>query len=290
MSVAGGIAAVGPASLAAGWRWPLACLPGLKAGLSEVGHGNENHRQRERLDELTRLRAGSGTGCYGTDYQEAWPRGCTRGSARGATLQTRLGYWMYTCAPRRLSVADVSSDDCRCQAALKMKGYGTVTEEAVQKAADLAFNDGRVGADELPARWRSAFGSDVPAGGRTHRDAGGAVRRHRRRSPLLTGTPIEVSTQFARCSDRADAAHQGHGRCSDEELVVESGKALIEFEGLPGAFACAITSAAESMREVPTREVHRFRRSSDARSSRSAEPVGGVDHQDRRRWRAPPVP
>ena len=125
------------------------------------------------------------------------------------------------------------------------KGYNTVNAEGVQRAADLAFKTVELGQTNFP-QLAKAIGQVVPLSaelGVTQEELFGVMAT----GTGVTGTASQVSTQLRGVLAglmQPTAAMTG----LYADMGVESGKALIEQEGLQGALV-AVTGAAKASGE-----------------------------------------
>ena len=264
----GGMAVVGAAAVAAGAA-ATSMATEFNEGLSEVATLIPG--QKERLDEL-RGSVQELAVAYGTDTG-----GLTAGlyegiSAWGDTADT-VAILDTNVKAAKAGVA--STSDAIALTSAVTKGYNDVTAEAVQKAADLAFKTVELGQTNFP-QLAAAIGAVVPLASEltvTQEELFGVMAT----ATGVTGTASEVSTQFRGVLAGLMQPTKDMAMLY-EEMGVESGKALIEQEGLQGALG-GYHQRGRGDRGA-ARKVPRIGRSADACACAHREPTGRVDRED----------
>ena len=220
------VAGLGAAAIAAGAA-ATGMATELNSGLAEVATliPGQKKRLNELRGDVQRLAVAYGTGTGGLT------KGLYEGiSAFGDTADT-VKILDINVKAAKAGVAETG--EALALTSAVTKGYNDTTAEAVQKAADLAFKTVELGQTNFPDLARS-IGAVTPM------SAALAVSQEELFGVMATATGVtggaaEVSTQL-RAALSAMAAPTASMTKLYADMGVESGKALIEQEGLQGAF------------------------------------------------------
>ena len=246
----------------------------LNTRLSEVGPLIPG--QTERLDELRGCRRRISHAPM-DGHRRAHSGAVRDASARGATRRIRSPSSKMKVRAAKAGVAETS--DAIALTSAVTKGYDDVTDEAVQKSADLAFKTVELGQTNFPQLAAGDRRRSVPlALLELTITAGGTLRRRWRRLPESRARRAWYQRSLRGASGWSDAGNQEHvdalrGRCRPQVA-----KALIEQKGLHGALV-AIKNSAKATGD-PLGDSLSSHRSADACACAHREPDGCVDHQD----------
>ena len=194
---------------------------------------------RERVDSLKgsvqelAIKLGTGTGNL-TDglYQTISAYGDSAESARILEIQAKAS---------RAGVATVS--EALALTSAVTKGYGDTSAEANQKAADLAFTTVKLGQTNFP-QLAASIGRVTPLAAElkvTQEDLFAVFAT----ATGVTGSASEVATQYRGVLQSLMSPTASMTELY-EDMGVESGKALIEQRGFPGALRAVVSAAKES--------------------------------------------